>query len=130
MVEKSGSKIEAIDLLGQLVNTYEHAGRPQQALETLRRVVALNEELTRKQREQAVLGLQEKFSTERKTREIERLQLENARKQAELTTQTTRQQLWAATAVALMLAGLMAAQWANRVRQRNRLLEVDNAKLW
>ncbi|MED5620722.1 GGDEF domain-containing protein [Ideonella sp. BN130291] len=129
ITEKLGLKLEVADLQAQLVDALEAAGRPREALVALRRQVALSQELTRTQRDKDVLSLQERFSAERKTREIERLQLENARRAAELAATTSQQRLWAATAVALTLGALMLAQWLGRARQRARALEVDNAKL-
>src|SRR6202007_750506 len=75
ITEKTGVKLELVDLLQLLVDTGDDVHRPQLALDALRRVVALNAELTRTQREEAVLQLQEKYSAEQRTREIERLQM-------------------------------------------------------
>lgn len=129
IVEKNNLKRETAELVAQLADVCEYAGRPTEAMQALRRLVKLNEQVTSSQREQAVLALQEKHSAERKTREIERLQLENAKRDAELVARTSQQRLWAAVAVALTLAALMLAQWLGRARRHARALEVDNAKL-
>jgi diguanylate cyclase (GGDEF)-like protein len=129
ILERAELKQETADVLLQLVEVADSAERPREALEALRRWAALNEELTSTQREHAVLALQERFSAERKTREIERLELENARRAAEVAAHTSQQRLWAAVAVALALAALLLAQWLGRARRRARRLEADNAKL-
>jgi diguanylate cyclase (GGDEF)-like protein len=129
IADHKGLKQETADLLAQLVDASEAAGRPHEALQAMRRWAKLNGELTRTQREQAVLALQEQYSVERKTREIERLQLENGKHAAELAARTSQQRLWAVLAVAVTLAALCLAQWLTLARRRARALEADNAKL-
>lgn len=129
IAEKMGLKQETATLLEQLADASEQAGRPREALQALRRWAKLKDELTRTQRDQAVLGLQEQYSAERKTREIERLQLENGKRAAEVAARASQQRLWAAVAVALTLAALMLAQWLSQARRRAQALEADNAKL-
>lgn len=115
MAEKAGNRRVVVDLLSEQVNVLERAGRDRQALAALRRVVKLSGDITSAEREKAVLELQEKFSTERKTREIERLSMSR--------------QLWAAVAVALLLSSVLLVQWVRMVRRRNQVLVVDNATL-
>jgi diguanylate cyclase (GGDEF)-like protein len=127
--EQHALKLETADLLAQLVDAADQAGRPREALQALRKLMTLREQLTRSERDKAVLQMQEQYAAERKTREIERLQLENARRAAELTAHTTQQRLWAASAIALTLATLMLAQWLVSARRRALRLEADNVKL-
>jgi len=129
ITERTGLKLEMVDLMVLMVDALEAAGRPQQALQTLRRVVKLNEDLTRTEREEALQGLQERFSDEQKAREIERLQLLSQRHEAELAARTLEQRLWAAVAVALTFGALLLAQWLRTTRQRLRRLKRDNDKL-
>lgn len=125
-VEQVGGRRDVLDLLSEQVDVLEGAGRHREALAALRRVVALSGDITTAEREKAVLELQEKFSTERKTREIERLSLLHARAEAEVAARAWQQRLWAALAVALLLAAAWLVQW---LRRRNRALAVDNAVL-
>jgi diguanylate cyclase (GGDEF)-like protein len=129
IARRLGLKQETADLLAQLADAAEHAGHYREALDAMRRWAALNTDLTRAQREQAVLSMQEQYSAERKTREIERLQLENAKRVAEVSARDSQQRLWAAVAVALTLAALMLLQWLGRARRRARALEAANARL-
>ncbi|MEH6435204.1 GGDEF domain-containing protein [Massilia sp. DD77] len=127
--EKAGGRREVLDLLSEQVNVLERVGRDREALAALRKWVKLSGDITSAEREKAVLELQEKFSAERKTREIERLSLQNARSQAEVTAHALKQRLWAALAVVLLLSAALLVQWLRRVRRRNRALVVDNAAL-
>ena len=129
MAEKSGGRRVVVDLLSEQVNVLEKAGRDRAALATLRRVAQLSGDITTAEREKAVLELQEKFSAERKTREIERLSLSNTAAQAEVAARAWQQRLWAAVAVALLLSTVLLVQWVRMVRRRNVSLVVDNAAL-
>ncbi|GHA83910.1 tetratricopeptide repeat-containing diguanylate cyclase [Cognatilysobacter bugurensis] len=125
----AGDKRASIDLLDEKANVYELVGRPADALATLRRVIALDKELTQTQRDAVLVELQEKFSAERKSHEIDRLSTESARRQAEVEARTWQQRLWAAVAVAFALGTVLLWLGLRHVRRRNRLLEDDNAAL-
>lgn len=127
--EQAGGRREVLDLLSEQANVLERAGRHREALAALRRVVALSGEITTAEREKAVLEVQEQFSTERKSREIERLSLLHARAEAEVAARAWKQRLWAAVAVALLLSAALLVQWLRVVRRRNQALAVDNAAL-
>lgn len=127
--EKTGERREVLDLLSEQVNVLERAGRYREALAALRRVVKLSGDITSAEREKAVLELQEKFSTERKNREIERLSLLHARAEAEVAARTWQQRLWAALAALLLLSAALLVLWLRALRRRNRALAVDNAAL-
>lgn len=129
ITERTGLKLETVDLLELLADNLEFAGRPQQALQALRRRMQLDAELTRTQREAALQGLQERFSAEQKAREIERLQLQDQKREAELQARTLQQRLWAMAALALTLAALLLAQWLRQARRRVQTLARDNAAL-
>lgn len=138
--EKVGSRRDVLDLLSDQVNVLERAGRERAALAALRRVVKLSGDITSVEREKALLELQEKFLVERKSREIERLSLLNARAaerlalsnlraEAEAAARAWQQRMWAAVAVGLLLSTVLLVQWLYRVRRRNQMLVVDNAAL-
>ncbi|MBQ5941829.1 diguanylate cyclase [Massilia sp. AB1] len=129
VAEKAGGRREVVDLLSEQANVLERAGRHRDALAALRRVVELSGAITSAEREKAVLELQEKFSAERKNREIERLSLQNARAQAEVAAHAWRQRLWVALALVLLLSAVLLVLWLREARRRNRALLVDNAAL-
>ncbi len=127
--EKEGSRRVMVDLLSEQVNVLERAGRDRAAFAALRRVLKLTGDITTAEREKAVLELQEKFSAERKTREIERLSMSNARAEAEVAARAWQQRLWAAVAVVLLLSSVLLVKWVRVARRRNQALVVDNAAL-
>ena len=127
--EKAGGRREVVDLLSEQANVLERAGRHREALAALRRVLELSGVITTAEREKAVLELQEKFSAERKNREIERLSLQNARAHAEVAARAWQQRLWVALALVLLLSAVLLVLWLREARRRNRALLVDNAAL-
>lgn len=129
IAEKADAKTYVLTMYATLAQIQEEAGQTGAALRTMKKVLDLNNSVTQSEREDAVLELQEKYATERKSREIERLSLENARKHAEVDARAWQQRMWAAVAVLLLLAAVMLVQWLRRVRLRNRALEADNALL-
>ncbi len=124
-----GMNNDEAEVTNELVRIYERAGRYREAYEKLRSIEALRQEATRQVRDKAVMELQEKYSTEKREHEIERLAGANRIKEAELVAQTWQWRLWAALAVTLALAGLVLLQWLGRVRNANRRLSGDVAVL-
>lgn len=127
--DQAGIKFVTVDLLDSLAHGYESALQPRNALETLRKLAALNAEIGRGEGERAILELQEQYSGERKTREIERLSLNNARREAEVDARAWQTRVWIMLAVTLLLGAIMLIQGLQRMRKRNRMLELDNATL-
>lgn len=127
--EKEKANNIAISLYEALQQVLERNGQTAEALKVLHRVLELRVAQFESQRQEAVLEMQEKYSAERKSREIERLSIDNARKQAEVDARTWEQRLWALVAAVLMLGSAMLVQWLRRSRRRNRNLETDNAVL-
>lgn len=124
-----GMSNDEAEVTNELIGIYERAGRYREAYEALRDIEALKQEATRQVRDKAVLELQEKYSTEKREREIERLADANRIKEAELVAQTWQWRLWAALAVTLALAALALAQWLGHARNANRRLSGDVAIL-
>ena len=127
--EKADAKQYVANMYTALMKILNEAGRHKEAADIAPKVIDLNIALVQSEREEAVQELQEKYSTERKNREIERLSLDNARKQAEVNARAWQQRMWATFAVMLLLAAVLLMQWLRRVRRRNRSLEVDNLVL-
>ena len=129
LLTQTGAEGYLIDATEVLASVYEVGGRHREALATLRRFIELKHASTLREREKAIAEAQEKFSAERKDLEIERLSLENGRRQAEVAARAWKQRLWATAALALALAGALLIQMVSRTRARNRLLEDSNAVL-
>jgi len=129
IAEKTGDKRELADLIEQQVDAFETAGRTQAALQALRRWIALNNEVTATQREQAVTQMQEAFAAQQRVREIENLKLDNARRDAELQLRSWRERAWAAAAVLVALLAFITWQRLARSRTINRSLRHDVERL-
>lgn len=129
LTERIGARTDHIGMLQELVNIHEHAGDYRNAFLALRRVETLQQEITRQAREKAVLDLQEKYASESRQREIERLAAANRLKEAELAAQALRRQLWAAFSLALVLLAVVLVQWLRRSRRANMRLSRDVADL-
>lgn len=127
--EGVGNKRNIAGITAELVRILERAGRYREALQAMHRIEAINQELTQQERERAVIELQEKYDSERKSREIERLSTENQLNAAEVSTRALRQRLWAAFATVLALASALLLQWLYHSRRNNRRLRVHNAAL-
>jgi diguanylate cyclase (GGDEF)-like protein len=129
IAEKTGDKRELADLIEQQVDALETAGRTQAALQALRRWIALNNEVTATQREQAVTQMQETFAAQQRVRHIENLKLDNARRDAELQLRAWRERAWAAAAVLVALLAFITWQRLARSRSINRGLRHDVERL-
>lgn len=117
------------DACEALASGYEKQGQLAKALATLHKLAKLKDELQARDRDRALAEAQARFQAERKDRQIERLSLDNARRQAELAARSWEQRVWIAVAAALAVggAGLAFAIFAQRAR--NRLLEAANRHL-
>jgi diguanylate cyclase (GGDEF)-like protein len=98
---RSGERVALSDALPELAVAYEKAGRLQDAIDTMKRHRAAVRTLHQDQRARVVTEMQERFDAERRQREIEQLQHENALR-AEA---STRQRGWLIGA--LLLASLL-----------------------
>lgn len=111
-----------VGITQELVKVLEAAGRYREALARMRSVRTLESELTRQQREKAVLDLQEKYAAERRNREIAQLSAQNTLKQSQLQANAWRLRLWVVLALALALAAGVLLHAMRRIRQANRRL--------
>ncbi len=125
LANRLGLRSDLIGITSELVGVYEYAGRYRDAFGTLRGIQPLQDEINRQVRDKAVLELQEKYSAERRQREIERLADANRIKEAQLTAQTWQRRLWAVLAITLSLAAIVLVQWLAYMRRTNRRL-TDN----
>jgi diguanylate cyclase (GGDEF)-like protein len=128
-VRARGLTVEAADLLEQLSIAYEAAGRHGEAITALREQLLLLEQMAQRQHDTAAQELQDRFDADRRALEIERLQVQQQRSQAEAATRSLQQRVWAVAALALVLAGVLIGRGLVRVRQRSRRLQAVNARL-
>lgn len=127
--DREGTLSDVIAVTQELARILEHAGRYREALAEVRRIESLQRDMTRQERDKAVLELQERYAAEKRQREIERLADANRVKEAQLSVQAWQRRLWAALAVVLALAAVVLVQWLKRVRSVNRRLSDDVAVL-
>ncbi|MGN2250724.1 diguanylate cyclase [Frateuria sp. GZRe14] len=122
IAERHGNTTYVIGITQELVRILEGAGRDREALAQLHKADALEADLTRQQREKAVLDLQEKYAAERKGQQIAQLSAQNQLKQAQLAAEGWRNRLWIALAVMLALGSVWLMHSIRRARQANRRL--------
>lgn len=127
--DRLGARGDVADITGELIRIYKNAGRYREALEATEKVAAIEQEITRQERDKTVLELQEKYVADRRQQEIDRLTASNRVKQAELEAKAWQQRLWATLALALLAAAVALVRWLYRVRHRNRKLSGDIAVL-
>ena len=129
MAGRIGHKGYVVGITHELVLVLEKAGRYREALDATHQVATLNREITRQERERAVMELQEKYAAERKNREIERLEVENRLQEAEVRARSWQQRLWVAMVVALLLAAFPVVRRLVKARRANQRLKAANANL-
>jgi tetratricopeptide (TPR) repeat protein len=103
--------------------------RPGRRVSAYHRERALSNELFEKQRQKAVLELQEKYETEKKQRQIELLSRENQVKGAEIDNRRLQQRVWWLLALVFALASMVVGLLYRKVRHANAQLEVKNMEL-
>lgn len=127
--ERTGALANLAGLQEEVAGYLERAGYLKDAVEAWRKHRKLNDEVFRRDQQQAVLELQEGFDNEQRQRELTLLQLENNLKQAQLLNSELQQRVWvAAAAVGLLLLAVFAAL-LYRLRQAGEALTQDNALL-
>lgn len=129
LLKAAGADSYVLDATEGLSVVYEKSGRHREALAALREAVALREKATARDREKTIAEAQAKFSAERKDNEIQRLSLENARREAEIDARAWQQRLWATAALAMAMGAVLLMLLIKRARARNRQLEDSNAVL-
>ena len=127
--EKANSQPDLQAVLMEYGEALEHAGDLPGALAAYHRERTISNELFEKQRQQAVLELQEKYETEKKQRQIELLSRENQVKGAEIDNRRLQQRVWWLLAVVFALAAVIVGLLYRKVRHANAQLEVKNLEL-
>ncbi|WEN14226.1 GGDEF domain-containing protein [Rhodanobacter sp. AS-Z3] len=127
--QRHGQKEYVVGITRELVGVLERASRYREALTELRKADALELDLTRQQRDSAVLDLQEKYAAEHQAQKIIQLSAQNALKQAELAAESWRNRLWAALALMLAIGSALLVRSIRQARLANRSLAIANASL-
>ena len=127
--ERTGATAEIAQLLGEYSHYLEKAGDYRNALAFYHRERKLNEEMAAAAHQRSVLELQEKYESDRKQREIELLNRQNALNSAELENQQLRERVWWLFAAVVAIALLVIGVYYQRLRINNGLLAQKNREL-
>lgn len=107
----------------------ERAGDLEGAVQSLHAARRLQDEIFREDQQRAVIALQEKVEAKRREKVIEQLQVESARKAAQVERNRLQQWVWRLLAVLLVLALMLVVVGLKRLRASNRQLAGVNAQL-
>jgi diguanylate cyclase (GGDEF)-like protein len=113
----------------EYADALERAGDAVAALRAYHRERDLTDALFKKQRQEAIWNLEEKYGAEKKARQIESLHQENALKSAQLDNNRLQQKVWWLLATVLSLGAIVTALLYRRVRQVNAHLKRSNIEL-
>ncbi|RZU01050.1 GGDEF domain-containing protein [Rivibacter subsaxonicus] len=127
--ERRGAVSSMKDMHGELGRYLEQAGELRDAYAAYQRYRALADEVLRRDQQQVVLELQERFDDENRTRALALLRSDNALNAEQLRTRQLQQRLWAAAALAAAASMLLALWAVRRLRRANQKLEQGNRLL-
>jgi diguanylate cyclase (GGDEF)-like protein len=127
--ERAGATAEIASLLGEYGHYLEDAGDYKSALVLLHRERRLHDEISLEAHEKAVLEMQGRHESERRKREIEFLNRDNAQKSAELETRRWQERVsWLAACAFAALFAVVALLY-RKLRLSSRLLADRNHEL-
>jgi diguanylate cyclase (GGDEF)-like protein len=124
-----GATAEIASLLREYSHYLEKAGDYKGALAFYHRERTLNDEMASAAHQRAVLELQEKYESDKKRREIELLNRQNALNSAELENQQLRERVWWLFAAVVAIALLVIGVYYQRLRVNNGVLAQKNQEL-
>jgi tetratricopeptide (TPR) repeat protein len=127
--ERTGATAEIASLLGEYGHYLEKAGDYRSALAFYHRERKLNDDMAAAAHQRAVLELQEKYESDKKRREIELLNRQNALNSAELENQQLRERVWWLFAAIVAIALFVFGVYYQRLRVNNGLLAQKNREL-
>lgn len=107
----------------------EGAGDAPAALAAYHRERDLSDALFKKQRQEAIWQLEEKFGAEKKARQIDKLNQENALKSAQIDNNRLQQKVWWLLATALTFGAIITAILYRNARRANAHLKRKNTEL-
>ncbi len=127
--ERSGATAEIAELLSEYGRALEHAGDYKAALTLYHREQKLDAEIALASHQRTVLELQEKYESDKRRREIELLNRENALKSTELRARELQARGWWLVAGVLAVSFAFVAVLYRKLRTTNRLLGEKNREL-
>jgi diguanylate cyclase (GGDEF)-like protein len=127
--ERTGATAEIASLLGEYGHYLEKAGDYKTALAFYHRERKLYEEMAAAAHQRSVLELQEKYESDKRRREIELLNRQNALNSAQLENQALRERVWWLFAAVFTIALVVTGIYYRRLRVNNGLLAQKNQEL-
>jgi len=127
--ERAGAIAETADLLAEYSRYLERAGDYKGALALVHRERRLEDEIAADARERAVLEIQEKYESEKRRREIEWLNRQNALNEAEIATRAVQLRILWLLAFAALTSFAIVAWLYRKLRVANGLLARKNVDL-
>jgi diguanylate cyclase (GGDEF)-like protein len=127
--ERSGATAEIAELVSEYARSLERVGDYKGALAQYHREQQLLKEIALKARQVAVLEVQEKYESEKRRREIDLLNRENAIKTAEIAHHDFQQRLWWLLAAFFAFSFVVVVVLYRKLRESNELLARKNSEL-
>jgi len=127
--ERTGATAEIASLLGEYGQYLEKAGDYRTALAFFHRERKLYEEMAGAAHQRSVLEMQEKYESDKRRREIELLNRQNALTSAQLENQALRERVWWLFAGVVVIALVVAGVYYRRLHVNNGLLAQRNREL-
>ena len=127
--ERRGSNTGVAQTLEEMGKYLEKAGDAHGALEAYQRFRRLSDEILQRDQQKAIVEMQEQFDNERRTRELELLERDNALKTEQLHRRELLQRAWVLLAAIGLLSAALVALLVRRVRGANRRLASSNEQL-
>ena len=127
--ERSGATAETATLLGEYSMYLERSGDYKAALALYHRERKLNDEIAAAAHQKSVLELQGKYESEKRSREIELLNRQNALNSAELDNRVLQQRIWWLLAAIFAVSFIVIAVFYRKLRVTNALLAQKNQEL-
>ncbi len=127
--ERTGATAEIASLLGEYSQYLERSGDYKTALALYHRERKLYEEIAAAAHHKSVLEMQEKYEAEKRRREIELLNRQNALSSAELQNRALQQRVWWLLAGVFAISFIVVAALYRKLRITNGLLASTNQDL-
>ena len=127
--ERTGAKADIVDLIDEYGQNLERIGDYKGALSLYHRERTLNDEIALQTQQRALLEVQEKYESEKRSREIDLLNRENDLKTAELANRELQQRVWWVLAAFFALLFAVVAVLYRQLRMTNLLLAQRNTEL-
>ncbi|GAA5179798.1 GGDEF domain-containing protein [Niveibacterium umoris] len=120
---------DLLSMYNQYAESLERAGDATHALALVRKAQALEDKLLGADRQRAVVEMQQRYEADKRSKEIELLNRDNALKTAELGRQEMARRSYWLLALVMALATALAILLYGRVRRANQQLAAKNADL-